>query len=85
MFPFWRIVFLLEPIQDRIGLEPRIVLQKSYDFIPELGKRILPSAVGTLGAFHLAGQLIGITILPHRLLTHLQPPCDTRHRFRFMQ
>jgi len=81
----WWIVFLLEPIQNRIGLEPRIVFQKCCDFIPELRERILPCAVGTIDAFDLAGQLIRITILPHRLRTHLQPPCDTRHRFSFMQ
>lgn len=82
---FGRIVFLLEPIKNRIGLESRILLKKCFDFIPELRERILACAIRTLGAFDLAWQLVRITILPNRLLTHLQPPCNTHHRFSFVK
>jgi hypothetical protein len=71
---FGRIVFLLEPIKKRIGLEPRIFLKQGFDFTPELRERIRTCTVGTFRAFDPTRQLVRITVLPDCLATHLQPP-----------
>jgi len=78
------VVLLLEPIKNRIGLQLRIVLETRFDFTPIIRERIVPRPIPTLWTFGLAWQPIGITILAHRLLTHPQPPCDTRYRFTFV-
>jgi len=80
-----RIVLLLQPIQNRVRLEPRIALQQRFDLRPELPQGILTRAIGPRGALHLARQLLRVTILSDRLLTHVQPPCDTGHRFALVE
>jgi len=75
-----RVVLLFEPIQNRVWFESRIVFKSFVDFAPKLLERIWASAVRALGPFHLAWQQACIAILPDRLFTHLQPPCNTRHR-----
>jgi len=49
-----RIVFLLEPIKNRVGLQSPIVFKQRFDLTPELCERILTRTVRTLGAFDLA-------------------------------
>jgi hypothetical protein len=65
-----RIVFLLEPIQDRIRLELPIVLQQDFDFRPEHFQWIGARTVAALGPFDLARQLVCLTILPYGLFAH---------------
>ncbi len=65
-----RIVFLFEPTQNRIGFELRVLLKQTFDFAPELGKRVGASAIGALRSFDLAWQATGIAIFTNRLLTH---------------
>jgi hypothetical protein len=63
----------LDPVEERLGGESRLVDQPSGDRIPNGGKGIGPRAVGAWGLVR-AGERTACSVLACRLVVHVRPP-----------
>jgi hypothetical protein len=72
-------VAALQFLEDRLGLEPRVLLQQFARFRPDLGERVDPSAPGVFRR-SLARQLLESLVLTCRLLVHVRPRRRCRQR-----
>jgi len=74
-----RIVFLLQPIEQGKGSQPRVPFQELLDLQPKRFERVFPSPIVTRLPLLLTGKYAVIAILPDRSLAHLEPPCNLCH------
>ena len=66
-------LLLLKPIENRLGLKPRFLLQEGLHLGPNLGERVLPRPVRARLP-ERARQLPRVAVLACRLLVHPSPP-----------
>ncbi len=65
-------MLLAKPLEERLGLEPRLLLQFGFDLCPDFGERIDAGAVSAWRLFADAGKSWALAVLTRRCLGH---PC----------
>jgi hypothetical protein len=80
-----RVMFLLQPLQEGVGLELPIVPEPFLDLRPELLQRIGPRAIGSRRPFNLTGEELSLLIFANGLGTHVEPPRNVRPLFTFIE
>ena len=70
--PAW--LALLQILEERLGLQPGINLQKLFKLIPDIRKRIRPSAPGVF-SLHLARQPSRSQVVSGSLCIHARLRC----------
>ena len=77
---FGIVVFLLEPIQKRHGLQSRIGFQKGLDLGPIAFQRVRPRPIRSRRSGFLAGENPLIAVFSNRSFPHVQCAGDLSHR-----
>lgn len=67
------------PVEQRLGLEPRLEIQTSLDNRPNINERVRPSTISTRG-FPWPGRGTVRSIFAGRFFIHVRPPCRLGQR-----